>query len=73
MKPDKSLKQRDIDPLVSHLRAYARSNKLTDKPDIIVKDRAFCIKWKTKARTFKVGQNFSDEDFEKLIKALKRW
>jgi hypothetical protein len=73
MKPDKPVKQRDLDPLISHLRAYARSNKLTDKPKIIVRDRAFCVKWKTKARTFKAGPNFSDEDFTKLIKALKRW
>ena len=73
MKPDKPVKQHDIDPLISHLRAYARSNKLTDKPQIIVRGRAFCVKWKTKARTFKAGRNFSDEDFEKLIRALKRW
>lgn len=73
MKPDKPVKQADIDPLVSHLRAYARANRLTDKPEIIVKGRAFCIKWRTKVRTFKVGPNFSDEDFERLIRTLKRW
>ena len=73
MKPDRPVRQIDIDALISHLRAYARANRLADKPEIIAKGRAFCVKWRTKVRTFKVGANFTDEDFEKLIKTLKRW
>jgi hypothetical protein len=58
--------------MVSHLRAFAR-NKHLGTPEVVVTGRSFVLKWPTLIRTFQVGDDFSDDDFARLITTLKRW
>ncbi|MEH2525857.1 MULTISPECIES: hypothetical protein [unclassified Bradyrhizobium] len=82
MKPDKPIKARDIELFVRHLRTYARQRKL-GKPDVILNhnaaDRApfrpwgFMLQWGEHKRAWNVGGNWSPDDFDRLIKRLRRW
>lgn len=72
----KPLTQREIGEFVNGLREYARVHKL-GKPTIITSHEfmsySFCLAWKDHKKAYKLGPEWTGEDFEKLIQRLRRW